>query len=295
MGKVGSTILTFLLSIPVTAIGFMAIFGVPQVAALNASPTNELVIRDPFAQDPWGNWQQPTQPQSATGTTQQPWGQPQSQPANDAPNWGNPPSEMPAGGQQQGQPWGTTPSHPAQAPPQNPANPFNNRITSTVSHEPAGYGTTSAPTLHANSNTTVASNTPSPSATAFGMAGNSAGLNSSPASTANTTPNPFAAGLRERTGSQRPEETSAQMLNWHQASARLAELGIENYHLERGHQEGSFLFVCIYQPAETPQVTHRFEAEGGDPLMAVNQVLNKVDGWLQQQYRANLMIGGTRF
>ena len=93
------------------------------------------------------------------------------------------------------------------------------------------------------------------------------------------------------TSSVRTNPTSqpavANSLSWQAASRKLTELGIEKYHLERGQNEGAFLFVCLFTPGDAPNVTHRFEAEAADPLQAVNQVLGEIDRWLQQRYAAN--------
>jgi len=76
------------------------------------------------------------------------------------------------------------------------------------------------------------------------------------------------------------------LLTWRQASLRLTELGVRNYHLERGTASGTFLFVCTFSPGDAPHVVHRFEAEMDDPLLAVNEVLQQVDQWMQSRYAA---------
>ncbi len=270
MGKIGSTILTFLFSIPVTAVGFMAIFGVPPIAALNASPQNDdIVIRDPYDQNPWGNAFQgqegkaPNSIQDAPPYNGNQYGD-QRHSSNEStaptsrPNLYFNDSQQPGsdrfkndlvGGSEQRQP----PSPPRQFPNQ-PVRTNDNRLA-------MNFGSNAPPVSHENAPT-------------------------------NGMRNPFA---NDGSSSVRPNttETSAQMLNWQEASARLTELGIKKYHLERGGQEGMFLFVCLYHPSDTPQVTHRFEAEGDNPLVAVNQVLAQVDGWLQQQYQESHKYGGV--
>lgn len=86
-----------------------------------------------------------------------------------------------------------------------------------------------------------------------------------------------------------PASTS---LTWREASRQLAEMGIEDYHLERGGADGAFLFVCSFAPAGAAHVTMRFEAESGDPLLAVADVLGQVDRWLRQRY-AQSRVPGT--
>jgi hypothetical protein len=83
-----------------------------------------------------------------------------------------------------------------------------------------------------------------------------------------------------------PSATGAapQLVDWREAARRLAEKGIDRYHLERGANPDSFLFVCLVTPAGDQSVLHRFEAEDSDPLVAVNAVLKQIDGWLQDRY-----------
>ena len=294
MGKIGSTLLTFLFSIPITAVGFMAIFGVPQIAPLNASPSQEMVIRDPYDQDPWGTPQlgasQPGQAPVGTAAENAPLynqsmnggsqyrenrqgqnqfheSRPQAQPEN-APFWN-----------QQNQ---LSRPEPATSPSEMDSsirNPFGHRVTATAPEvRPASYpeGVSTRSAFETNSNINGFSSASIPQQPPVVAVNNPFAMSSAPTRT-NTT------------------ETSAQMLNWHQASNRLAELGIEKYHLERGDQEGSFLFVCLYQPSESRHVTHRFEAEGSDPLVAVNQVLSQVNNWLEQQYRESHARASARF
>ena len=81
-----------------------------------------------------------------------------------------------------------------------------------------------------------------------------------------------------------PTTSPAASLTWRQASQRFSEWGVDNYHLERGATEGTFLFVCMYSPSHAPHVTHRFEAEADEPLLAVNQVIGQIDRWMQQRF-----------
>lgn len=295
MGKIGSTLLTFLFSIPITAVGFMAIFGVPQIAPLNASPSQDIVIRDPYDQNPWGT------PQAGISG---PGGQaPNGTAADNAPLYNNPVN----GGNQyrenrqglnqfnEGRPQAQQENAPfwnqqndftqresATSPSEMDSsirNPFGHRVTTTAPEvRPASYpeGVSTRSDFDPNSNINGSSSALIPQQPPVVAVNNPFSMSNAPTRT-NTT------------------ETSAQMLNWHQASNRLAELGIQKYHLERGDQEGSFLFVCLYQPSESQHVTHRFEAEGSDPLVAVNQVLSQVNNWLEQQYRESHAHAGTRF
>ncbi len=91
----------------------------------------------------------------------------------------------------------------------------------------------------------------------------------------------------------RPPVAPATALDWRTASRKLSDMGIDRYHLERGATPDSFLFVCLVSPADSPQVTHRFEAEHSDPLNAVNNVLGQVDHWLQRRYAQQGFQGGN--
>lgn len=82
-----------------------------------------------------------------------------------------------------------------------------------------------------------------------------------------------------------------QLVDWREAARRLAEKGIDRYHLERGANPDSFLFVCLVTPAGEQSVLHRFEAEDTDPLVAVNSVLKQIDGWLQDRYTLQAFPG----
>ncbi len=263
MGKFGSSLLTFLFSVPVTAVGFMAIFGVPQVTPLSASSSDDIVIRDPYDQNPWG--QQQTSEQMA------PQGQFQDAPPHHSLQGHNSLEGAPTWHQQNGtqpQPGNSRGFVPES--PQPSSNPFGNRT--------AGN---SAPTSSLGSPQEFPNQPAS-------LEGRHA-LNTQPGAPSH---NPFSDINSGRTNTT---ETSAQLLTWHQASARLAELGIQKYHLERGGQEGHFLFVCLYRPEHSPQVTHRFEAEGNDPLVATNQVISQIDNWIRKNYQENSSISGTRF
>ena len=86
-------------------------------------------------------------------------------------------------------------------------------------------------------------------------------------------------------------------MTWRAATRRLQELGIDNYHLERGQSFESFLFVCSFEPAGTTNVIMRFEAEADEPLAALSDVLEQIDRWLRQTFaesrQAALLSGGT--
>ena len=80
-----------------------------------------------------------------------------------------------------------------------------------------------------------------------------------------------------RTGSQESP------LTWRSAVRRLNALGIRQFRLEPGSREHEFHFTCFLTPRNNPRVTHRFEAEAGDPLRAVEKVLQQITLWQQQR------------
>lgn len=268
MGKIGSSILTFLLSVPLTAGTLVAIFGVPQSAQLSAAPDEEVVLRDPFHEgDQWASDSQLGQPaqfrqpsasrpqlhfgESQTGESNAPaFGSPQGAQAsnslgNHAPEWGQP-QNAPARDAYSAQA-----DHSSQM-----RNPF-------AQQETAGHAQ--------NAFQQQGHSAPNPATTFPVSYGDSS---------------PLASNENTHLGESRhiPRETGIQLLSWQDAANRLADLGIENYHLESGANPGTFLFVCLYRPAATPSVTHRFEAEGNDPLVAVNQVITKVNEWIAGNY-----------
>jgi hypothetical protein len=79
------------------------------------------------------------------------------------------------------------------------------------------------------------------------------------------------------------EASEPASLTWPEAARELSERGIQNYHLEQGHNEQSFLFVCAFTPPDAANVMMRFEAESAEPLEAVQSVLDQIDGWQRQQ------------
>ncbi|QDU36865.1 hypothetical protein Mal4_11660 [Maioricimonas rarisocia] len=83
---------------------------------------------------------------------------------------------------------------------------------------------------------------------------------------------------------ERQPATAGSSLTWKQAVRELNELGIDTYHLERGSQPETFLFVCLFSPGDDPRVTQRFEAEASEPLDAVANVLRQIEQWLQRRF-----------
>ncbi|MFV0442215.1 MAG: hypothetical protein ACK5Q5_01445 [Planctomycetaceae bacterium] len=89
--------------------------------------------------------------------------------------------------------------------------------------------------------------------------------------------------LRGDAGSSRSTATTA-TITWTDARRRLADLGVDRFHLEAGLTPDQFLFVCLFSPAGDSRVTQRFESEAADPLVAVEQVLSQIERWSSQRY-----------
>ena len=128
-----------------------------------------------------------------------------------------------------------------------------------------------------------------------------ASRNGSSAFTTETFPKPFSSAgsddpfpgyssldLKIQSGEIRHSETSRNgslrsPLTWRTAVRRLNALGIRQFRLEPGSREHEFYFCCFLTPRNNPRVTHRFEAEAGDPLQAVEQVLQQITLWQQER------------
>lgn len=74
---------------------------------------------------------------------------------------------------------------------------------------------------------------------------------------------------------------------------KLNSLGVKHYHLERGADQDTWLFVCLFSPGDDTRVTHRFEAESEDPEGAVSETLKQIDGWLLKRFRDKQPISQT--
>ena len=66
---------------------------------------------------------------------------------------------------------------------------------------------------------------------------------------------------------------------------KLNSLGVKHYHLERGIDQDTWLFVCLFVPGDDARVTHRFEAESDDPDRAAAETVQQIDAWLLQRFR----------
>jgi hypothetical protein len=90
--------------------------------------------------------------------------------------------------------------------------------------------------------------------------------------------------LMSRAAAAADPENAPVTITWQEARRRLADLGIDQFHLEPALEGDQYLFVCLLSPGGDARVTQRFEAQSGEPLAAVQAVLTQIDGWLAQQY-----------
>ncbi|MFO1007509.1 MAG: hypothetical protein U0929_16220 [Planctomycetaceae bacterium] len=82
-------------------------------------------------------------------------------------------------------------------------------------------------------------------------------------------------------------------LSMKEALKKLNSLGVKNYHLERGTDQDTWLFVCIFSPGDDSRVVHRFEAESTEPEGAVAETLKQIDSWLLKRFRDKQPISQT--
>ena len=66
---------------------------------------------------------------------------------------------------------------------------------------------------------------------------------------------------------------------------KLNSLGVKHYHLERGSDQDTWLFVCLFVPGDDTRLTHRFESESDDPDRAAAETVQQIDSWLLQRFR----------
>ena len=77
----------------------------------------------------------------------------------------------------------------------------------------------------------------------------------------------------------RPATAAPDGLTWRRAVQRLNELGIDQFRLEPGRDNGDFYFACEFSPDQDSRITRRFEAEAAEPLQAVELVLRQINEW----------------
>lgn len=231
--RVGQSLATLFVGMPLACGALAAIFGIPQFAPVIASPDDQTVVRQPHQLGRGGS---SSRFESSMGEESD-W-------FEDAPPFEA--SEPTASHQAMG-------SSPTETRPASSSWFEANQSAATAQHSRDPYGQSAVATTSA-----LAAGT-SPAGTE-GRAETIAWSDS---------------------GTATPQRAT---LTWREASLKLTELGIQKYHLERGHESGMFLFVCMFAPGDDPHVLHRFEAESPDPLVAVNAVIAQVDEWLQARY-----------
>ncbi|SFI27657.1 hypothetical protein [Planctomicrobium piriforme] len=259
--KIASFLATLLLSIPLAAIGLMAVFGIPQLVPANSGPERDNVFRGiQNALD----WRDKDKDADLNAT-----------PAyEDAPHFGEENSSQSSTARQSS--LETRPhAHTHDDSPQKNSDAYDlrNRPGSTLASNAPLRSTGSTANSGAPPHWSEA-----PPMITGGDAFSGAPAAGSSLARSQVTP-PASSSMALNTSS-----SNGPFLSWRHASLRLTELGIKNYHLERGATEGTFLFVCVFSPGDAPQVTHRFESEADDPLLAVNQVLQQVDGWMRNRF-----------
>jgi hypothetical protein len=82
-----------------------------------------------------------------------------------------------------------------------------------------------------------------------------------------------------------PPPATESGLSWREATRRLKEIGITEYRLDNHPSTDQFLFVCHFSPGGDARIVQRFEADGDEPLEAVEDVLAQVDHWLQHRHQ----------
>jgi len=274
--KIIGFLATLMLSIPLAAIGLMAVFGIPQLVPANGDSTSsrDQVIRGVRDVFDWSEKRETNSSQAGAHL-------------DDAPQFGEQSAlaDRPA------------PHDQGQYDPNSYDHSQRNRYTQQSSSEATSSSIFDVPPPRALSSRQpvpskdTASGSPSRHWSEISSAGDSRAEQSAANQASSATPirsgvASMAAEARNGQIFQKEAvfETQTSLLTWRQASLRLTELGVKNYHLERGAAEGTFLFVCTFSPGDAPHVVHRFEAETDDPLLAVNQVLQQVDRWMRSRY-----------
>ena len=81
------------------------------------------------------------------------------------------------------------------------------------------------------------------------------------------------------------EDLDSRPVSMKDSLKKLNSLGVEHYHLERGFDQDTWLFVCLFVPGDDTRVTHRFEAESDDPDRAAEETVKQIDDWLLKRFR----------
>lgn len=81
------------------------------------------------------------------------------------------------------------------------------------------------------------------------------------------------------------QDSSSRPLSMKESLKKLNALGVKHYHLERGTDADTWLFVCLFAPGDEARVTHRFESESDDPDRAAEETVKQLDSWLLKRWR----------
>lgn len=76
-----------------------------------------------------------------------------------------------------------------------------------------------------------------------------------------------------------PDDAIAETITWREAVDRLNDLGIRTFRLTPNSGQGGYRFVCLVTSVTDPRISRRFESESPDPLVAVSNVLAQVEDW----------------
>lgn len=241
MSKAGSSLAAFLLSVPVSAILLMAVFGVPRFAPGIGGQGGE------------GGWQDPRQ--FFAGLT---------------------------GNRDDGELFN---DYDSQRRSRDDSDPFAGRRGSDDQDAPQwGNASTNSRHRHEDEERPGREEHRRPNESDWPLRGRNASSGSPADRLAMNDPPRNSGTEAQRFPAERSIAPSAAELTWTMARRRLAELGIQQFHLEPGHGADSFLFVCMFAPGDDPRVTRRFEAEAADPLAAVQEVLTQIDAWLEGRF-----------
>jgi hypothetical protein len=94
--------------------------------------------------------------------------------------------------------------------------------------------------------------------------------------------NPFETKTADRGAALGNESRASSSNDFARAVRRLKTLGAEHWHVEQGLDSGSFLFVCLIDTAATSGAVHRFEAENRDVIVAVDDVIQQIVEWRRE-------------
>ena len=106
---------------------------------------------------------------------------------------------------------------------------------------------------------------------------------------ATTRQNLTSATGRDSENSSAIAEAKPQSLSWEQVVRQLNELNITRYRLQESQSGDGFYFYCLYSHPRQPEIQHRFEAEGSEPIEAAGRTLDQIDQWIQSTAVASRM------